>query len=396
MTAAPVDATAAAVGFARTLRGAGVPVGGTQLQTFVEGLAGVDARRRTEVYWVGRVTLCGHVDDLAAYDRAFAAYFEGQDPAMPRTAPRRPLQRSARLWMHQEEESAEPRRQLAASRASSAEVLRRADLARLSHDERAEAQRLIAMLTTAADRRRTRRFERARRGSVDRAATVRAMVRAQGELEDLRRRRPRTRPRRLVVLVDISGSMEPYAQALLRFAHATRHRGAPTEVFCFGTRLTRLTDELGFRDADRAMAAVAGRVADWSGGTRLGAGLGEFLDLWGQRGMARGAVVVICSDGWERESPTVLGVQMQRLSRLAHRVVWANPLKARPGFTPTAGGMAAALPYVDDFVEGHSVEALERLARVVAGATRAPRARPVSPRPHHPGRAPGGEEEHDA
>jgi uncharacterized protein with von Willebrand factor type A (vWA) domain len=165
--------------------------------------------------------------------------------------------------------------------------------------------------------------------------------------------------------------MSAYADALLRFAHAAgRRRGASTEVFTLGTRLTRVTRELAGPDPDAALAAVAAAVPDWSGGTRLGALLREFLDRWGQRGAARGAVVVILSDGWERDDPRQLGEQMRRLSLLAHRVVWCNPRKARPGFAPLAGGLAAALPYVDDFVSGHSLAALQRLAEVVAGTRR--------------------------
>jgi uncharacterized protein with von Willebrand factor type A (vWA) domain len=185
----------------------------------------------------------------------------------------------------------------------------------------------------------------------------------------LRRRARVLRPRRVVLLVDVSGSMGAYADALLRFAHAASRRGAaPTEVFTIGTRLTRVTDELRVRDPDAAMAGVSGAVADWRGGTRLGDLLKAFLDRWGQRGMARGAVVVILSDGWERGDPGLLGAQMARLGRLAHRVVWANPHRGRRGYEPLAAGMAAALPHVDDFVAGHSLEALEHLARVVAAA----------------------------
>jgi uncharacterized protein with von Willebrand factor type A (vWA) domain len=155
---------------------------------------------------------------------------------------------------------------------------------------------------------------------------------------------------------------------LLRFAHAaTRRRGARTEVFTLGTRLTRVTREMAGPDPEKAMGAVAAAIPDWSGGTRLGVLLREFLDRWGQRGAARGAVVVILSDGWERDDPALLGAQMRRLALLAHRVVWCNPRAARPGFAPLAGGLAAALPHVDDFVSGHSLAALERLARIVAG-----------------------------
>ena len=170
-----------------------------------------------------------------------------------------------------------------------------------------------------------------------------------------------------MLLLDVSGSMEPYARALLRFVHAAVVGRQRVEAFALGTRLTRVTRELSSpRSRRRARAAAGERVADWSGGTRLGEGLRAFNDEWGVRGMARGAIVVILSDGWDRGDPEVLAEQMARLSRVAHRVVWVNPLKATPGYAPLARGMAAALPYVDDFVEGHSLAALEELAEVIS------------------------------
>jgi uncharacterized protein with von Willebrand factor type A (vWA) domain len=208
----------------------------------------------------------------------------------------------------------------------------------------------------------------ARRGPIDGPRTVRAWLAAGGEPAQLRRHHHTDRPRRVVLLVDVSGSMAGYADALLRFAHAATRRGhGPTEVFALGTRLTRVTRELHHADPDEAMSAVAKAMPDAGGGTRLGVLLKEFLDRWGQRGLARGAIVVVLSDGWERHDPALLGEQTARLQRLAHRVVWSNPRKAAPGFAPTAGGMAAALPHVDDFVEGHSLDALLKLADVVRG-----------------------------
>ncbi|MEU4660071.1 VWA domain-containing protein, partial [Streptomyces sp. NPDC023723] len=212
------------------------------------------------------------------------------------------------------------------------------------------------------------------RGAVDPRRTVRELLRHGGEPVRPRYRARTERPRRLVLLVDVSGSMAPYADVLLRFAHAAA-RSAPTEVFTVGTRLTRVTRELTHRDPDRALAAAWAAVPDWRGGTRLGELLREFLDRWGQRGVARGAVVVLLSDGWERGDPELLAAQLRRLGRLAHRVIWSNPLKARPGYAPLAAGMAAALPHLDAFVPGHSLAALERLAREI----RAP-ARPGGPR----------------
>ncbi|MFD0906036.1 vWA domain-containing protein, partial [Actinomadura sediminis] len=237
--------------------------------------------------------------------------------------------------------------------------------------ERAEVARLIALLDAGADPRRSRRSAPARTGRLDPSRTVRETLRRGGETAPPRYRAPRVRPRRVVLIVDVSGSMAPYADALLRFAHAAvRSGGRAAEAFTVGTRLTRVTRELGARDPDAALAAASAAIPDWSGGTRLGEELREFLDRFGRPGMARGAVVVIASDGWERGDAGLLGEQAARLHRLAHRVIWANPHRARPGYEPLTAGMAAALPHVDDFTSGHSLAALEHLARLIAGAGR--------------------------
>ena len=182
-------------------------------------------------------------------------------------------------------------------------------------------------------------------------------------------REPGERMRRLVLLLDVSGSMEPYARALLRFVQAAVAGRQRVEAFALGTRLTRVTKELSSRDPDKALMLASNRVTDWSGGTRLGECLRLFNDEWGVRGMARGAIVVVLSDGWDRGEPLLLAEQMQRLQRITHSLVWVNPLKVTPGYAPLARGMAAALPYVDHFVEGHSLAAMEELARVISGST---------------------------
>ncbi|MBW3603104.1 MAG: VWA domain-containing protein [Actinobacteria bacterium] len=355
-------------------------------------LAVLDATRRGDVYWAGRLTLCGDHEDLDRYDRVFDAYFSGERspvrPARPRAV--RTLVRQVGARPPAGDDGDEERKVVWAS-ASTAELLRRRDFATLDADERALLARLLDAFRLPGESRRTRRLRPAARGRLDRARTVRDLLRRGGEPARLRHRRPHRKPRRVVLLVDISGSMSVYASGLLRFAHAaSRRRAAGTEVFTVGTRLTRVTREMSHRDPDTAMAAVSAAMPDWSGGTRLGSVLKEFLDGWGQRGTARGAVVVVLSDGWERDDVALLGEQMARLGRLAHRVVWANPRKGRPGYAPLAAGMAAALPHVDDFVEGHSLEALEHLARVVAGASRREAggsfpAGVVVPRPGHPG-----------
>lgn len=364
------DPVAGAVALATALRGAGMPVGPDRVQRFVEALDHLDPRSRDDVYWAGRTTLCAHPEHIARFDAVFDAFFEGRVAHLRRVEPA-PRRQAVALAVQTGEPPAhngdDREHPALVANASATEVLRRRDVATLDEEERRELQRLLARFAMPGAQRRTRRWQADRIGAIDRGRTVRAVLRGGGEVARLRHRSVRHRPRRVVLLVDVSGSMTPYADALLRFAHAASRGRQRTEVFSIGTRLTRLTRELSHRDADTAMAAVAAAIPDWSGGTRLGAQLKTFLDLWGQRGMARGAIVVIMSDGWERDDPTLLAGQMARLQRLAHRVVWSNPRRARPGFEPLVGGLQAALPYVDDFVDGHSLGALERLADVVAG-----------------------------
>ncbi|TFE43315.1 VWA domain-containing protein [Streptomyces sp. ICN441] len=370
--------TAVLVGFGRALCAAGLDAGPDRVQTFLRALDVLGPQRRADVYWAGRLTLCGGRDDLDRYDRVFAGYFgpRGRTPG-PRARPLlaasspRPAVRETDRAPGPGEDGRRPG--AAAALASPAEVLRHRDVAALTAAEREQVRRLLAAFALRGEPRRSARLRPARRGAVDPRRTVREWLRRGGEPARLRRRARAERPRRVVLLVDVSGSMTPYADALLRFAHAAAHRGpagsrAATEVFTIGTRLTRVTAALEHRDPETALAAVAAAVPDWRGGTRLGEMLRAFLDRWGQRGMARGAVVVVLSDGWERGDPSLLAAQMRRLHRLAHRVVWANPRKGRPGYAPLAAGMAAALPSVDAFVEGHSVAALEHLAAVVRGA----------------------------
>jgi uncharacterized protein with von Willebrand factor type A (vWA) domain len=368
------DATDAVVGLARTLRAAGVVASPDRVHATVTALHRLDPQSMRDVYWAGRLTLCGSRDDINRYDRVFAAYFGDRPPSLVR----RPVAPVAQLQLVTVADGEQPPDDTAgdenaapaSAAASSTEVLRHRDIAGLSPAERTALARLLAAFALPGEHRVTRRLAPANAGVVDRRRTLARLMRAGGEPVGLARRDRRRRPRRVVLLVDISGSMSAYADALLRFAHAASHRlrGPSTEVLTLGTRLTRVTREMARRDADAALLAVAHAIPDWSGGTRLGELLKQFLDVWGQRGMARGAVVVVLSDGWERGDAQLLGEQMARLHRLAHRVVWANPRAGRPGFAPLAAGMAAALPHVDDFVSGHSLAALERLAAVVAGA----------------------------
>lgn len=361
----------AAVAFGRLLRRAGINAGTDRTVEFVRALEGLDVTRREEVYWAGRATLCSKPEDAEIYDKAFHAFWEGRATnaaRMKMTGPRievspivdsvQPAKKSA-----ERDEAGEEEVRL---RYSPVDVLRKRDFARCTPEELAEMNRLFAGISLAGAMRRSRRPEPAHRGRYDMKRTLRRAMRTGGEPVRPSFRRARQRPRRVVALCDVSGSMAPYSRALLRFVHAGVASGEPVEAFVMGTRLTRVTRELGTRDPDLALAAASAAVEDWSGGTRLGDTMKEFVDHWGQRGMARGAVVVVLSDGWDRGDIGVLAEQMGRLSRLAHRVIWVNPLKAAPNYQPLARGMAAALPHVDEFLPGNNLESLEELARAIS------------------------------
>jgi len=374
MTELP-DPVVTMTGFARALRANGVAADPSRLAAAVAALHHVDALDAEQVYWTGRVTLCAEPDDLPRYDAVFDAWFRGRLPAPPGPPPParpgqvlqlRPLGASPEDPAADEADEEDDALRTAAS---DTEVLRHRDVAVMSDVERAEINALIALLAPRVGHRRTRRQRPGGRDRVDVRRTVRAMLRNGGEPAELARLRPRVKPRRLVLLLDVSGSMSPYADVLLRFAHAAV-RVAPrsTEVFTASTRLTRITRQLRLRDPDQALAAAGTAIPDWSGGTRLGESLRAFLDLWGQRGTARRAVVVIASDGWERGDAALLGEQMARLARLAHAVVWVNPHRGKDGFAPVTAGMTAALPHLDDLLAGHTLDALHTLAEVIAHA----------------------------
>lgn len=383
VAATPRTPEEVALGFVDALRAAGHPVGLGDAIVFVDALGRVGMDSAEGVYWSGRATLVKHVDDLASYDRVFVAYwYHGAEGASPSLAVSMPpvvvaaADEDADDPEDPEADDDETEDAFQISRASAVELLRAKDFARYDADELAEIRRLMADLRLTTASRRSRRRRPARHPSAGRhdlRRTLHAAARQGGEVVQPLSTVRTTRSRRVVLLCDISGSMEPYARAVLRFAQvaaaSARRRAAdraPVEVFTFGTRLTRVTRELAHRDPDDALAAAAGAVDDWSGGTRLGESLRRFNDDWGVRGMARGAVIVIVSDGWERGDPALLAEQMARLARVAYRVVWVNPLKASPGYEPLARGMAAALPFVDRFVEGHSLDALDALVAEIA------------------------------
>jgi uncharacterized protein with von Willebrand factor type A (vWA) domain len=342
----------------RALRGRGLAAEPGATVTFARALAAVGVDDPERVYWAGRATLVRRPEDIEEYERCFDALF-GRGGSVAAAAP------EAATGAPEPRRAGVPVLQV---RYSPAEVLRQRDFATYSPAEHVEARRLMSDLRFVGGLKRSRRSQRSRRerGRPDLRRTVRHSLRTGGEPIRRAFTEPAARPRRLVFLCDVSGSMEPYARALVRFLHTVVVARGRVEVFALGTRMTRITRELSSRDPDAALAAAAHRVVDWSGGTRLGEGLRAFNDEWGIRGMARGATVVVISDGWERGDADLLAEQMARLHRVAHKIVWVNPLKASPGYAPLAAGMAAALPFVDEFLEGHSLASLEDLAAVLA------------------------------
>ena len=359
-----------AVAFARVLRGAGLDVSVGSTLDFARALDQVGLETASGVYWSGRSTLVRRPDDFAAYDHAFNAFWasgqlvgEPDDLELPAVAAF-----DVDLPAPDSDDPSTRVRPSVTVRWSPAETLRDRDFASYTDAEFAEARRLMADLRLTGARRRSRRRRPTSksRGTPDLRRTVQRSLRAGGEVTSPAFHAPGTRLRPVVLLLDVSGSMEPYARAFVRFIHAAVVSRTRVEAFALGTRLTRITRELSSRDPDAAVRAAADRVVDWSGGTRLGDGLRAFNDEWGIRGVARGATVVILSDGWDRGDPQALAEQMERLARVAYKIVWVNPLKASPGYAPLAQGMAAALPHVDAFVEGHSLAALEELASVIS------------------------------
>jgi len=361
-----------AVAFSRVLRGAGVDVPTSSTIAFSKALAATGLGDRDTTYWVGRATLVRRHEDHELYDSAFRVFWDHASATVEQKPDEEPLHVTlavddddADSSLGQVETSDDPVIEL---RFSTTEVLRQKDFADYTPDELIKAQQLMSHLRLVGSPRRSLRLTAADRRTArpDLRRTVRAAMRAGGEPIRRHYHRPGIRNRRLVLLLDVSGSMEPYARALIRFVHAAVAGRQKVEAFAMGTRLTRLTRELSSRDPDEALERAAARVLDYGGGTRLGDGLKVFNDQWGQRGMARGAIVVVLSDGWDRGDPDVLAEQMQRLQRAARKVVWVNPLKVTPGYAPLARGMAAALPYVDAFVEGHSIDAIEELAQIIS------------------------------
>ena len=396
-----LDLPALAGAFSRRLREAGVPITAERAARFAHALALVKPITRRRLYWTARAVLVSDSGQVKAFDSVFVSVFGSNHPApefepedmeaAPAPEPSTPPESHAETGVGSDSVSSSPSgsgeqddlREVAVPMgASDEELLRGKRFDALAPGELAQLYRLMSRLEVATPRRRTRRSERDRRGDrLDMRRTLRGSMRTGGDPIRLARRRRRVARRRMVMLCDISGSMEPYARAYLQFLTCAAGSGPNVEAFVFATRLTRLTRALRSRNPERAIQRAAEAAPDWSSGTRIGDALKAFNDRHGRRGMARGALVVILSDGWERGDPALVAREMERLSRLAYRIVWVNPRVSAGDFSPRAGGMAAALPHCDALVSGHSLEALDEVVEAIAAERGQPSAYEHEPEP---------------
>jgi uncharacterized protein with von Willebrand factor type A (vWA) domain len=359
------------VGFGRELRAAGLPVGTGEVQTYCAAMEPLDPTDLLDLYWAGRATLVSRRDHIPVYHRIFREWFLGV-PGEPDEA--RPYHRPdtaeawANLQLPEPEQTGEEREQEEAPMGlvgSDVATLRTKSFAECTPEELAALRRIMRTVRLTPPRRRSRRTQVAADGSrPDLRRTVREALRTHGDPATLLWRERRLRQRPLVLVMDVSGSMADYSRALLQFAHVTSRASRRVEVFCFGTRLTRITRALEHRRPDDALARAARSVVDWEGGTRIGESLDTFVREWGRRGTGRGGIVVVCSDGLDRGDPALLESSMQRLSRLCHRVVWLSP-HAGSGAPPSLG-LAVASPYVDHLLPARDLDDLERFARTLA------------------------------
>jgi uncharacterized protein len=394
---AALDLPSLAAALSRRLRRAGLPASPERAARFARALSLAPPASRGRVYWTARVVFVSSREEIEAFDRVFGAVFDGRvDPADSRGDPNAPAPAGAEPGARASTPSArpgapapgalpgwatasarragdadgEPERDVPIAAASGQERLAERSFASLSPYELTQLRRLMARLELATPRRRSRRARRSPHGEhIDVRRTIRASLRTGGDAVRHARRRRRTRPRRLVLLCDISGSMEPYARAYLQFLQSAAGGSAAAEAFVFATRLTRLTRALRGRNPEAAIRRATHAAPDWSSGTRIGEALKAFNDRHGRRGMARGAVIVVLSDGWEHGDPALVAREMERLARLAHRIVWVNPRSAAAEFRPLTGGMLAALPHVDMLLSGHSLAALEAVVEAIGAET---------------------------
>jgi uncharacterized protein with von Willebrand factor type A (vWA) domain len=389
-----LDLPAVVGAFSQRLHDAGMPVTPSQTQQYARSLVLTKPVSRRRLYWTTRAVFVTGFIQLPTFDRVFREVFGSsakndlEDPEVE-LEPAPPKDESDNDEAEEDPEDLPDSGQGGADMtpgdgsgdddeeadeqeipilsASEEEELSEKHFSALASHELAALYRLMVRLDLATPVRRTRRRKRGRHGEhVDMRRTLRNSLKTGGDPIKLARRRRRVQKRRLVLLCDISGSMEPYARAYLQFLHCARASGPDHEAFVFATRLTRLTKQLAGRNPNRAIRRATESVEDWSSGTRIGDALKCFNDRYGRRGMARGSVIVILSDGWERGDPEIVAREMERLARLAYRIVWVNPRVSAPGFQPKAGGLVAALPFCNALVSGHSLNALDEVADAIA------------------------------
>ena len=364
--------TALLVKFAGELRAAGLAVGSGDVLLYCSALSRLDPTDLADLYWAGRTTLVNRHDDIAVYDQVFHRFFlavdgPAEDPLMLMLRASAQAQGALAIPSTEPGESEREDDAVLGWMASDVEALKRKSFAACTPEELVALRRIMARIRLTPPRRRTRRTTAARAGRrPDPRRTVRESMRTHGDPARLYWRRRKVRLRPLILILDISGSMADYSRSLLQFAHSAARSAGRVEVFCFGTRLTRVTGAMECRQPDEALERAARAAFDWDGGTRIGDSLDAFVRDWGRRGLCRGGIVVICSDGLDRGDPAVLAAALERLSRLSHRLVWLNPHKGDdPGFRPSTLGMMIAAPHIDLLLSGHDLSSLEKLATLL-------------------------------
>ena len=353
------------VDFVDMLRSAGVKISLGSSIDFGLAVTELGAGSSEDIYWAGRSTLLNRPEDTSIYNKVFKSHWLGI-ASMADEVNKLPALNLLFDDLSDEsefEDSLKLENDFVSVKYSSFEILSSKDFSSCNKLELQELFRLMNEIRFTGEMKKSRRTVKTKKHrKFDFERSVKSSFRTGGEIVNRCFQESGKRRRRLVLLLDISGSMEVYARVLIRFVHAVMLSRSDVEAFSLGTRLTRLTKELSTRNPDAALSRASDVVDDWSGGTRLGEGIKEFNDRWGIRGMARGATILILSDGWDRGDSEIVGEQMKRLHRVAHRIVWANPLKATPDYEPLAKGMAAALPHIDNFVEGNSFDSLKDLS----------------------------------
>ena len=357
--------------FGDELRDAGIAVGTGDAMTYVQAVSLLNPADLGDVYWAGRGTLVSRRDLIPTYDRVFKSFFldvETPGDSELKAMMRATTSTAATLEVPspdpgEGEESNEEEAQLGYM-ASGAQVWRNKAFAACTDQELATIRRIVSDIKLTPPRRRTRRTMTAKNGPrLDPRRMARETMRSHGNPTRLFRQKRRLRIRPLVFILDVSGSMSDYSRNLLQFAYSARRAADKVEVFCFGTRLTRITRSLDRRKPDDALNLAATAVFDWDGGTRIGQSLDQFIKRWGRRGLSRGSIVVICSDGLDRGDPALLEASMEKLSRLSHRIVWMNPHKGDvKDFRPNSLGMMVADPFIDEIFSGHNLASLEQFA----------------------------------